>query len=168
MSTPESLLWWTDSNAITPSRDPWWLFTNAVLLYIIAKTYGSNIFQLISSCPRLGILLLAICLAVVFTIMDILASTLGDKLSTVDGINPYWKLSLVFKCLTDAIMLDDFQTELGRLSVARLQRERAQQWGSIASTAVANPVLPGWNIEPADAIRRGNIGAPKGSAIYDH
>ena len=63
----------------------------------------------------MGILLLAIVLAICFTIIDVVATILEGKLSTVDGINPYWKLSLVFKCLTDAIMLDDFATELKRI-----------------------------------------------------
>jgi hypothetical protein len=58
--------------------------------------------------------------------MDILASILAG-LSTVDGINPYWKLSLVFKCLTDTIMLDDFKTELKRLGFARMEREEAKR-----------------------------------------
>ena len=31
------------------------------------------------------------------------------------SINPYWKLALVFKCLTDNIMLDDFKTALRKL-----------------------------------------------------
>jgi len=30
-------------------------------------------------------------------------------------INPYWKLTLVFKCLSDNVMLDDFKTELRKL-----------------------------------------------------
>ena len=36
-------------------------------------------------------------------------------ISVSDSINPYWKLALVFKCLTDNIMLDDFSTELKRI-----------------------------------------------------
>jgi hypothetical protein len=32
-----------------------------------------------------------------------------------DRINPYWKLALVFKCLTDNILLDDFKSVLQRL-----------------------------------------------------
>jgi hypothetical protein len=43
-------------------------------------------------------------------------------------------LSLVFKCLTDAIMLDDFQTELNKLGSARQEREEARR----RSTALAN------------------------------
>src|SRR5271156_2403075 len=104
-------------------RDPWWIFTNIVLLHVIRKTYGTSVFHLIGQSPRLGILLAAVCLAIIFTIMDILASILTG-LSPVDGVNPYWKLSLVFKCLTDTIMLDDFKTELRKLGFARMERER--------------------------------------------
>lgn len=113
-------------------RDPWWIFTNVILLHVIRKTYGTSVFHLIGQSPRLGILLAAICLAIIFTIMDILASILSG-LSTIDGINPYWKLSLVFKCLTDTIMLDDFKTELKRLGFARMEREEARR----KSTALA-------------------------------
>jgi hypothetical protein len=37
-----------------------------------------------------------------------------------DRINPYWKLALVFKCLTDNIMLDDFKSVLQRLGAMEL------------------------------------------------
>lgn len=96
-------------------RDPWWIFTNAVLLHIIGRSYGMSVFELVRKSPRLGILLLAIAFAIAFTIIDVVATILEGKLGNVDGINPYWKLSLVFKCLTDAIMLDDFATELKRI-----------------------------------------------------
>jgi hypothetical protein len=114
-------------------RDPWWVFTNIVLLHVIRKTYGTSVFQLIGQSPRLGILLAAVCLAIIFTIIDILASILPG-LSTVDGINPYWKLSLVFKCLTDTIMLDDFKTELKRLGFARVEREEARRKSTALTT----------------------------------
>lgn len=110
-------------------RDPWWIFTNVMLLHVIRKTYGASVFHLIGQSPRLGILLAAICLAIIFTIMDILASIL-PSLSIVDGINPYWKLSLVFKCLTDTIMLDDFKTELKKLGYARMERDEARRKSS--------------------------------------
>lgn len=54
-------------------------------------------------------------LAIVLAMCDVVATILEGELSTVDGIKPYWKLSLTFKCLTDAIMLDDFATELRRI-----------------------------------------------------
>src|SRR2546423_14188062 len=113
-------------------RDPWWVFTNVILLHVIRKTYGTSVIRLIRQSPRLGILLAAICLAIIFTIVDILASILRG-LRTVDGINPYWKLSLLFKCLTDTIMLDDFKTELKKLGFARMEREEARR----ESTALA-------------------------------
>lgn len=38
------------------------------------------------------------------------------------GINPFWKLSFVFKCLTDSVVLDDFKTALDRLRAFKLTR----------------------------------------------
>lgn len=115
-------------------KDPWWLFTNIVLLHIIARTYGVSIFRLVRSSPRLGILLCAVFLAIGFTAVDIAATIVQSALSHVDGINPYWKLSLVFKCLTDAIMLDDFATELKRLGMRRMQRDQLSPKRQSSST----------------------------------
>ncbi|KPI36292.1 uncharacterized protein AB675_7337 [Cyphellophora attinorum] len=99
----------------TTYRDPWWLFSTLALFYVLRKCYGSSVFTLIGKSPRLGILLVAMCLAMVFTLMDILATTVPGVNHGIDGINVYWKLALVFKCLTDNIMLDDFKTELKKL-----------------------------------------------------
>jgi len=38
------------------------------------------------------------------------------------GINPFWKLSFIFKCLTDSVVLDDFKTALDRLRAFKLTR----------------------------------------------
>lgn len=46
--------------------------------------------------------------------------------------DPFWKISLVFKCLTDAILLDDFKTELKRLGLKRVKRDELRR----ASTAL--------------------------------
>lgn len=84
--------------------------------------------------------------------MDILATVLGTKLTSVDGINPYWKLSLIFKCLTDAIMLDDFKTELARLSTARQQRESVDRLAEVTPTRVE----PGqWTQKPTEDVPEG-------------
>lgn len=107
-------------------RDPWWLFTNITLLDTIRRSYATGILQFILHSARLGLTIAAILLATIFTVMDILASTLGTRLGALDGINPYWKLSLVFKCLTDVIMLDDFKTELDRLSSTRHKKLRSE------------------------------------------
>ena len=112
-------------------RDPWWVFTCVTLFHVIRKCYGTGTLELIGRSPRFGILLAAIILAMIFTIMDITASIV--KFGGSDGINPYWKLSLVFKGLTDTIMLDDFKTELKRIGIRRMQRDEARR-GTVALT----------------------------------
>ncbi|KAF1810756.1 hypothetical protein P152DRAFT_400269, partial [Eremomyces bilateralis CBS 781.70] len=97
----------------TLMRDPWWVFSCMTLFHVIRKCYSMNIFLLVQKTPRFGILLASIIISLIFTLMDIISST--TSLSSTDGINPYWKLSLVFKCLTDNIMLDDFKSVLQRL-----------------------------------------------------
>lgn len=73
--------------------------------------------------PRFGVLLGAMVLSICFIIVDIVAVTgVFDNNALPDGINPFWKLAFVFKCLTDTIILDDFKTALDRLSTAKLQR----------------------------------------------
>lgn len=121
-------------------RDPWWLFSCATLLHVIKRSYGLKIVGLCKKSPRFAIMLVAIFLAVVFTLVDILSTIVGG-LGVVDGsvrvqlnifdgnlkivltvlrINPYWKLALVFKCLTDNILLDDFKSVLQRLGAMKL------------------------------------------------
>lgn len=95
-------------------RDPWWIFSCVTLFHVIRKTYSLKFLKLIAKSPRFGIMLAAILLAIAFTIVDILSSIIHG-LSGTDGINPYWKLALVFKCLTDNILLDDFKSVLQRL-----------------------------------------------------
>lgn len=55
-------------------------------------------------------------LSIAFIIIDILAVTHVFTLANPDGINPFWKLAYIFKCLTDTIVLDDFKTALDKLS----------------------------------------------------
>ena len=56
-------------------RDPWWVFSCLTLFYVIK----------IRLSPRFGILLLSIVLALIFTLMDILASII-PALSVTDGL----------------------------------------------------------------------------------
>jgi hypothetical protein len=104
-------------------RDPWWIFTVCSLLYNIKTRYDFGFVELIRVSPRFGILLGAMLLSICFIITDILAVTkvIGGH-SLPDGINPFWKLSFVFKCLTDTIILDDFKTALDRLREHKLAR----------------------------------------------
>jgi hypothetical protein len=58
-------------------------------------------------------------LSVVFIIVDILSVT---PVIRIGVINPFWKFALVFKCLTDTIILDDFKTALDKLSRTRMSQ----------------------------------------------
>ena len=50
-----------------------------------------------------------------------LSSVTGALSSSLPvGINPFWKLSFVFKCLTDSVVLDDFKTALDRLRAFKI------------------------------------------------
>jgi hypothetical protein len=65
-------------------RDPWWVFSCSILFHTIRKCYSLNVFRLIQRSPRFGIMLAAICLALTFTIIDILASMIQPLMGT-DG-----------------------------------------------------------------------------------
>lgn len=65
-------------------RDPWWVFSCSTLFHVIRKCYSLNVFRLIGRSPRFGVMLAAICLAIIFTIVDILASII-PALSITDG-----------------------------------------------------------------------------------
>jgi hypothetical protein len=133
-------------------RDPWWVFSCLTLFHVIRKCYSLNTFKLIRRSPRFGILLIAMFFAIVFTVMDITASIVSS-LSLTDGcvnpalrsvfqsttdrhdrINPYWKIALVFKCLTDNIMLDDFKNVLQRLGAMQVDGSTAMLPNSLNLT----------------------------------
>ncbi|KAK7538394.1 uncharacterized protein J3D65DRAFT_551628, partial [Phyllosticta citribraziliensis] len=97
-------------------RDPWWIWTCSSLLYNIHTQYSLSLCTIIRASPRFGLLLGSMLLSVLFLLIDI-AAVLGAFNSTVlpDGLNPWWKLSFCFKCLTDTLVLDDFKTALDRL-----------------------------------------------------
>jgi hypothetical protein len=65
-------------------RDPWWIFSVLTFFHVIRKVYSLNAFRLVRRSPRFGILLAAMALAIIFTIMDILASCVKG-LSLTDG-----------------------------------------------------------------------------------
>jgi len=83
-------------------------------------------------------------LSIAFIICDILSVThviSGPGLP--DGINPFWKLSFAFKCLTDTVILDDFKTALDRL-----KRYKLQQIGTAWSMSI------GGQKDPSERSRR--------------
>lgn len=64
----------------------------------------------------------AMLLSIVFIVVDVLSVTGALSSSLPVGINPFWKLNFVFKCLTDAVILDDFKTALDRLRAFKMSR----------------------------------------------
>jgi len=103
-------------------RDPWWIFTVLSLFYNIKSRYEFSYTELIRVSPRFGVLLFAMIMSICFIILDILSVTKAlNGPGLPDGINPFWKLAFVFKCLTDTIILDDFKTALDKLKAYRMQ-----------------------------------------------
>ena len=93
------------------------------LFWNIKTRYEFGYVELLRVSPRFGVLLGAMILSICFIIVDILAVTHAiDGKGLPDGINPFWKMAFVFKCLTDTIVLDDFKTALDKLKEYKLQR----------------------------------------------
>lgn len=93
-----------------------------MLLYNIKTKYDLGALQIVRISPRFAVMLGAMTLSIAFIILDVLSVTggLGEGLPV--GINPFWKLSFVFKCLTDSVVLDDFKTALDRLRAFKISR----------------------------------------------
>lgn len=102
--------------------DPWWVITTVLLFYNIKKRYDIRISEIIRISPRFGVMLGSMVLSIIFIIVDILSVTEALQSSLPIGINPFWKLSFVFKCLTDSVVLDDFKTALDRLRAFKMSR----------------------------------------------
>ncbi|KAI9826320.1 MAG: hypothetical protein M1832_000237 [Thelocarpon impressellum] len=92
------------------ARDPWWIFTTCSLIYVIKREYNFGLFELIRASPRFGVLILSMFLSIVFLLTDVIVTAV--EIGGPSGINPYWKLALVFKCAADALFLDDFKKVL--------------------------------------------------------
>src|SRR5271168_266609 len=100
--------------------DPWWIATTLFLFYNIKTKYELTLSQIIRISPRFAVMLGAMVLSICFIVLDVLSVTSVLKDSLPVGINPFWKLSFVFKCLTDAVVLDDFKTALDRLRAFKI------------------------------------------------
>ncbi|RMZ76014.1 hypothetical protein DV738_g5167, partial [Chaetothyriales sp. CBS 135597] len=103
-------------------RDPWWIITTVALMYNIKTKYELTIAQIVRISPRFAVMLGSMFLSVCFIILDVLSVTAAFKSTLPVGINPFWKLAFVFKCLTDAVVLDDFKTALDRLRAFKVSR----------------------------------------------
>ncbi|KAF2016470.1 hypothetical protein BU24DRAFT_433450 [Aaosphaeria arxii CBS 175.79] len=103
-------------------RDPWWIFVTVYLFWIIMTQYELSVKEIIRISPRFGIMLGAMIMSIIFLVLDICSVTGAFQTSLPVGINPFWKLAFVFKCLTDMVVLDDFKTALDRLRAYKLSR----------------------------------------------
>lgn len=103
-------------------RDPWWIAAALFLMYNIKTKYDLSVAQIVSISPRFAVMLGAMMLSIIFIVLDVCSVT--DAFASVlpTGINPFWKLSFVFKCLTDCVVLDDFKTALDRLRAFKISR----------------------------------------------
>ena len=125
-------------------RDPWWIFANSVLFWNIKARYHMTLKEVIGISPRFGVMLFAASLAMIFFVLDICSVTNTLVLNLPNGINPFWKISSVFKCLMDCMILDDFKTALERLRAYKTSRMgsfsqdtsdvRAQDGGALVQT----------------------------------
>ncbi|KAE8306332.1 hypothetical protein BDV41DRAFT_570026 [Aspergillus transmontanensis] len=100
-------------------REPWWIFTSFYLIFSIKQSYGFGVLELVRASAKLGVLLTAMTISIVFIIVDIVEVAVFPECA---GRNPYWKLALTFKFMADAVFLDDFKTVLDHLT-ARATRD---------------------------------------------
>ena len=107
---------------MTRPSDPWWIFTTVTLFYNIKTRYELTVSQICRISPRFAIMLVAMLLSIGFIILDICSVTSALKSALPDGLNPFWKLAFVFKCLTDSVILDDFKTALDRLRAYKINK----------------------------------------------
>jgi len=103
-------------------RDPWWIAAAVFLIYNIKTKYDLSLTQIVRISPRFAVMLVAMALSIVFIVLDVLSVTEAFQSVLPVGINPFWKLSFVFKCLTDSVVLDDFKTALDRLRAFKISR----------------------------------------------
>lgn len=139
----------------TAFRDPWWVAGCGKLLWVIKSHYALSFKEVVTISPRFAVMLASMALSLAFVLLDILSVTdvLSDALPI--GVNPFWKLALVFKCLTDTVILDDFKTALDRLWAFRRT--------SLAGPRAHDPVASGYAHDPGSS-GYAHGGPPSGTA----
>lgn len=152
----------------TAFRDPWWVAGCGKLLWVLKNHYALTIGEVITVSPRFAVMLVSMGLSIAFVVLDILSVTdvLADALPI--GVNPFWKLALVFKCLTDTVILDDFKTALDRLWTFRrtsLAGDGAHDPIASAGGYVRRPPNSSWTMSGRD--RRPSLASPPRDAARD-
>ena len=119
--------------------------------------------------PRFAVMLGAMILSIIFLILDICSVTAAFQSVLPVGINPFWKLSFVFKLLTDSVILDDFKTALDKLchyNLSKAEDPSGGHWASSKnmtaerSTERRGPPMPGGSKHEATVTgRKGKAGS---------
>ncbi|KAL9115014.1 MAG: hypothetical protein Q9227_001258 [Pyrenula ochraceoflavens] len=104
------------------ARDPWWIFTTCFLLYKIKVQYEFTAVTLLSTSMRFVVMIVCMILSIAFLLADVIVT--AASLMPDAGINPYWRLTLVFKCAADTIFLDDFKSVLDSIVAKRFREFR--------------------------------------------
>ncbi|KAF2179083.1 hypothetical protein K469DRAFT_597677 [Zopfia rhizophila CBS 207.26] len=147
-------------------RDPWWIYTTIALFWNIKVRYEMTLSEIIRISPRFGVMLGAMLLSIIFIVLDICSVTSAFKSTLPVGINPFWKLSFVFKCLTDSVVLDDFKTALDRLRAFKISRLGSfSQDNSDRRSRNDGNLVASWEEMAAEAERRPAMPSPDGDYI---
>lgn len=112
------------------------------LLYTIKTKYDLRVKEVIHASPRFAIMMFAMGLSIIFIILDVLSVIQVLKSVLPVGINPFWKLSFVFKCLTDTVILDDFKTALDRITAFKHGQSQVLEYLPRAGTRNMRGALP--------------------------
>ncbi|CAG7973233.1 unnamed protein product [Penicillium salamii] len=120
-------------------RDPWWVFTTLSLFWTIKREYSFGLWEIIKISPRFGIMLAAMILSIAFIIVDTCSVLNAFQSVLPTGIEPFWKLSSVFKCLCDTVVLDDFKTALDHMRRHWMERKNRDIFVSPSITPNPSP-----------------------------
>jgi hypothetical protein len=88
-----SLPLWIDSLTRLICSDPWWVFTTVNLFWTIKRQYSFGLCELVRISPRMGIMLGAMCLSIIFMIVDTCSVTNAISSVLPTGVEPFWKVS---------------------------------------------------------------------------
>ncbi|OQE29277.1 hypothetical protein PENFLA_c004G07576 [Penicillium flavigenum] len=120
-------------------RDPWWIFTTASLFWTIKREYNFGLWELVVVSPRFGIMLAAMCLSIIFMIVDTCSVLNAFPSILPTGVEPFWKLSFIFKCLCDTVILDDFKTALDHLRIHWMRKKNGELFVTPLTTPNSSP-----------------------------
>ncbi|CAG8931155.1 unnamed protein product [Penicillium salamii] len=121
------------------NSDPWWVFTTLSLFWTIKREYSFGLWEIIKISPRFGIMLAAMILSIAFIIVDTCSVLNVFQTVLPTGIEPFWKISSVFKCLCDTVVLDDFKTALDHMRRHWMERKNRDIFVSPSLTPNPSP-----------------------------